>query len=286
MDPSMKVTGAGQRSTRSDSIRRILVFLVLTFVLSAVFWVLIVRAGTLEANGGLYTLGLMWCPGIAALITTLLYQRNLRGLGWRLGPPRYLLVSYVLPLGYATLAYGLTWLTGLGAFTAANVPAGQPVPIFVLINATIVFLTGGLLPALGEEIGWRGLLVPELVRLTPFTKTALISGAIWAVWHLPLLLFADYNAGTLAWYALLCFSIMTIGLSFAFAWLRLKSGSLWTAAIMHASHNTFIQGIFDRLTRDTGITPYVTTEFGFALALLAIGVAYWTWRKRAAVSVQ
>ncbi len=239
--------------TRSNSIKRIVTFLLLTFLLSAIFWFLIIRAGTLDVSGGLFTVGLMWCPGAAALITTLLYQGNLRGLGWSLGRPRYLLLSYALPLGYAALAYGVTWLTGLGAFTTENLPAGLPLLAYALYMATVTFLTGGLLPALGEEIGWRGFLVPELNKLTSFTNTLLISGAIWAVWHMPLLLLTDYNAGTRAWYALLCFSIMVIGTSFVYAWLRLKSGSLWTAAILHASHNVFVQGVFDPRHRHHGL---------------------------------
>lgn len=37
-------------------------FLGLTFALSAVFWWLIIAAGTLNARGGLYVYALMWCP--------------------------------------------------------------------------------------------------------------------------------------------------------------------------------------------------------------------------------
>jgi membrane protease YdiL (CAAX protease family) len=80
---------------------------------------------------------------------------------------------------------------------------------------------------------------------------ALISGVIWSVWHYPILFFADYNASTPAWYGAACFTVMVVGLSFAFAWMRLKSGSLWTAVLLHASHNLFIQRVFDPLTTDT-----------------------------------
>ena len=97
----------------------------------------------------------------------------------------------------------------------------------------------------------RGFLVPELAKATSFTKLSLISGVIWAAWHSPILLFADYNAGTNRWYALACFSVMVVSISFVFAWMRLKSGSLWTGAILHASHNLFVQGVFDQLMRDT-----------------------------------
>jgi len=60
-------------------------------------------------------------------------------------------------------------------------------------------------------------------------------------------------------------------------------GSLWTAAILHASHNIFIQGIFDPLTRDTGFTTYITTEFGVGLAVAAIIIAVIFRRQRASI---
>ena len=264
--------------TRENARRRIYLFLVLTFALSAVFWVLAGRGASVPQE--LITLGLMWCRGIAALVTMLAFRRNVRGLGWQRGPVRYLLLSYALPAVYAGVVYGLTWLLGWGALTTERVPEGQPWPVSALTNATVLFLAGGLLPALGEEIGWRGLLVPQLARLTSFTKTALISGAIWAVWHYPMILFAGYHGDTPRWYALLCFTVMAVAMSFAFAWLRLRSGSLWTAVILHAAHNVFIQTIFDPLTRDTGFTAYITTEFGIGLAVAAVVVAVLCWSRR------
>ena len=93
----------------------IAVFVTLTFLLSSIFYFKIISAGDLEAAGALPILGLMWCPGIAALMTRFAFRRNLRGLGWGLGKPRYLLASYGLPLLYAVVAYGLVWLlSGLG----------------------------------------------------------------------------------------------------------------------------------------------------------------------------
>src|SRR5437762_8878602 len=92
-------------------------FLCLTFGLSAVFWWLIVAAGGLGAHGGLYVFALMWSPGVSALVTRLLFQHNLRGEGWSWGGlagTRWAVLAYLLPLGYATVAYGLVWLTGFG----------------------------------------------------------------------------------------------------------------------------------------------------------------------------
>jgi membrane protease YdiL (CAAX protease family) len=141
-----------------------------------------------------------------------------------------------------------------------------------------------LLSATGEELGWRGFLVPTLAQRMSFTHTALVSGAIWAVWHVPLIIFADYNAGAPTWYSVICFVIMVLGISFPFAWLRLRSGSLWPAAILHATHNLFVQAFFDRVTVDTGPTEWFTSEFGAALALTAVATGWVFWRARDAVA--
>ena len=142
-------------------------------------------------------------------------------------------------------------------------------------------MIGSCSTALGEEIGWRGFLVPELAKTTGFTQTALISGDVWAIWHYPVLIFGDYNAGTPTWYGLTCFTVLVLGISFVFAWMRLKSGSLWTGVFLHASHNLFIQSIFTPLTKDTGKTPYVIDEFGFMLPVVVLFFAFYFWKKRA-----
>ncbi|MGI8510747.1 MAG: CPBP family intramembrane glutamic endopeptidase, partial [Gemmatimonadaceae bacterium] len=113
-----------------------------------------------------------------------------------------------------------------------------------------------------------------------FTRTALLSGIIWSAWHLPLIIFADYNGGTPPAYSIMCFVIMVIGISFPMAWIRLRSGSIWPAALLHASHNLYIQGFFDRVTDDTGITKYLLSEFGAVLALTAVITGYLFWRRR------
>jgi membrane protease YdiL (CAAX protease family) len=264
-------------NTRAHDTRPELVtFLGLTFGLSAIFWWLIIAAGSLGARGGNYVLALMWCPGVSALITRLIFQRNVRGEGWRLGAPRWAILAYLLPVVYATAAYGLVWLTGLGGVDLGRFKT--PVLTFVVVGSL-----QSLLSATGEELGWRGFLVPTLARTMSFGRTALVSGAIWAAWHVPLIVFADYNGGTPTWYSVLCFGVMVVSMGIPFAWLRLRSGSVWPAAILHASHNLFVQAFFDRVTVDTGPTRWLTSEFGAALAL-ALGVTAWLfWRARGAI---
>src|SRR5512133_585195 len=271
--------------------KKILTFLGITLSISAVFYYLIISAGSLEAGGGLYVFLLMWTPGLAGIVTQLIFEHSLKGMGWKPGKVKYLALAYILPVGYCLVVYGTTWLTGLGIFPSAEFvselaksypdlsgPSG--LLLFVAIMATLG-VGSSLISALGEEIGWRGVLVPEMAKLMPFSQVGLFSGLIWACWHMPLILFADYNLpGVPKWYAAFMFVVMVVGISFAFAWLRLKSGSLWTAAILHASHNLYVQAIFTPLTGRTAITPFIIDEFGCGLAIMAIVVAIIFWRRQ------
>jgi membrane protease YdiL (CAAX protease family) len=244
-------------------------FLLLTLGLSTIFYLIVLRAGTLAVGGGMLVAGLMWCPGIAAMATTAWFRRSLRGLGWGIGPWRFWLWGYMSPVVYAGVVYVLVWIVGLGAIEPEAADRLLSPRIWKLIPGTLI----GSVFALGEEIGWRGFLTPRLHARYGFVRSSLLTGAIWAVWHYPLLLGADYNAGTPWWYGLSCFTIMVIGVSFLFAWLRLASGSVWPAMLLHASHNLWIQGVFDSLTADTGPTEWWIGEFGAGLALVAIPVA-------------
>ncbi len=277
--------------------RKVTIFLILTICFSALSYIPILRAGTVGVQGGLFVFTLMWSPGLAAILTQLIANRSLRGMGWRLGPARWLGIAYILPILYALPVYAFTWLTGLGIFPNPSRIARLAkeysttntttlVAIFVLFSLTLD-MVGPLLSALGEEIGWRGLFVPELAKTTSFTKTALISGIVWAAWHMPGIFLADLNdTGIPNLYAAAMFAILIIALSFPFAWLTLKSGSLWPAVLLHAFHNQIVQGILNKLTGQTDVTPYITGEFGIGMALTGLVVAYVFWRKRQDISQQ
>lgn len=253
------------------------IFLALTLVFSSVFWALIIIYGFGSKNAVFYVFGLMWSPGVAAIVTCLIFHKSLRPIGWKWGKTRYQVLSFFLPIVYAAVAYSVVWLVGWGRIN-------KDFSVDMVRFLTIGTLTS-LLFALGEEIGWRGYLVPRLSKGMSFTSVCLVSGLVWSVWHYPLIIFSGYHGGTSVLYSLVCFTVMVTGTSFAYAWLRLISGSVWTGMFFHAMHNHFVQGLFDPLTADTGITPYIIGEFGAALAVAGIVAALVFWRLRHRISL-
>jgi uncharacterized protein len=272
--------------------KQILTFLVFVFAFSSLPYYLVIHSGHLSVGNGVVVSFLMWCPAFAAFATCALLKIDSATLGWNWRPARYEVWAYVIPILYALPVYVVTWMAISRSFDFAKfaVPLGvafgfpnspQATALLLAIPLySVLGVIGSTARALGEEIGWRGFLLPRLVQQTGFTVGCLLSGCIWAVWHYPGLLFADYNAGTQPAFALTCFTLMVIADAYILGWLRLKSGSLWPAAILHASHNLFIQAIFDRMTAPVGKTLYVTTEFGGGLVLTigAFGAYFWTRR--------
>lgn len=279
------------RSSRAQ----VVMYLVFVFLFSSIFYFLMLRGHTIGGGGGLYVTGIMWCPGLAAFVTLWLNKRSFTELGWKWPARKYAAMSWYVPLLYAGIAYLIVWTLGLGGFPNRQFMQGlvarmgvSSSPIFssvlyVLLTGSFG-LIGSLSRALGEEIGWRGFLVPELSKTTSFTGTAIFSGIVWACWHYPGLIWGDYNGGTPSWYGLSCFTVMVVAIAVVFAWIRLKSGSLWTGAILHASHNLYVQAIFTPLTADRGKTAWFIDEFGAVLPVITIAFAIYFWRRRGELS--
>jgi uncharacterized protein len=275
--------------------RAIPVYLLVTWTVSSLFYFLIIKSAGTRAAGGAYTTGLMWCPAVGALLTCKYLRRSVGSLGWKWDQTRYQVLSYLIPLGYSTFIYGIAWLTGIAAlnpiqtgdafsrfFGLGPLPRAFGIGLYFLVVATVGVIQN-CATTLGEEIGWRGFLVPELAKRFSFTATAVLSGVIWALWHVPIIVFAGYNVGT-GWYGLAVVSANMIVLCFVLTWLRLKSGSLWTGVILHASHNHFIQQFFDPMTAYTGRTKYILGEFGVAFTLVVGILAAYFWMRRAEVA--
>ncbi|KLD63430.1 CPBP family intramembrane glutamic endopeptidase [Dyella japonica] len=276
---------------QKTSWQKVATFLLLFVVISAVFNVLILSARELRAGDGLYATGIMWASGLAAMATLKLHGCSLSGLGWKWPAIRYVWLSLLIPLAYAAIAYVLVWTCGLGHFPNREFMQklvgtmglhASPVAstlLYVALEASFG-LVGSMGRALGEEIGWRGFLAPELFKSMNFTGATLFSAAVWALCHYPVLIWGDYNSGTPSWYGLTCFTVLILGCSVIANWMRLKSGSLWTGAILHASHNLFIQAIFTPLTADTGKSAWFIDEFGVVLPVVIGGFAIYFWRRR------
>ena len=222
--------------------RAIPVYLLVTWTVSSLFYFLIIKSAGHQCREAEPTPGLMWCPAIGALLTCKYLSRPIASLGWQWGQTRYQVLSYLIPLGYSTFTYSIAWLTGIAALNPMQ--SGDAFSRFLGLGPlSETFRHRALFPGgrdhrsnpkLRHDSGRRDRLawIPRArVSQTLFFfvhGNRLCFGPIWALWHVPIIVFAGYNAGT-GWYGLAVVSANMIGLCFVLTWLRLKSGSLWTA---------------------------------------------------------
>lgn len=278
--------GDRQRSVSPRISPTLAVFLALVVVASTVLDILLIRAGGLRHAKGL-VLAIMWVPALAAVASLLLTRRSLAAVGWRMGPIRILGAAVILPAVIVTPVYALLWAGGFAALDVRewsvlvreNFGWRLGAAPSVLVIASIGLLVDAIAAA-GEEIGWRGLLLPELGQCLSLPLAALTTGVIWAVWHYPGILFGGYaSASTPIGYSLVSFTIMALGWSLVLGWLRFASGSFWPAALMHGAHNIVIQAVLDPVTRDvSGLTPYLSGEFGMGVACAYAIAGWFAWR--------
>jgi len=146
------------------------------------------------------------------------------------------LINLVVTLVPAILAL----VSGIATVDVLFVSA--PVTGYLLLFGTQLLTSG-----LGEEVGWRGYMLPRLLARNNNEKTLWISGLIWAVWHYPFVIFlflentAGMPVGQLAMmvlFSLAGFTMTIIGQGFIYAWLINNGGSLFWAVVYHALSNT------------------------------------------------
>jgi uncharacterized protein len=202
---------------------------------------------------------MMLTPTVAAVGVTLLLLRPAHpwrslglvpSVGWR----RLLVLGVVALLAPLVLSAVVLLVAGglglarvdwsLGAYATNLSASGTPLPPTVpartvaLVTLAAVPLNGlvAAVPAVGEEIGWRGFLLPRLLPLGT-GPALLLSGVVWGVWHAPLILLG-YNYGRTDALGVLLMTGFCVLVGVGLGALRLRSGCVWPGAVAHGCVNT------------------------------------------------
>jgi len=116
----------------------------------------------------------------------------------------------------------------VGLWADVSLGASMPAAIFAVPALGVM-----LLPAFGEELGWRGFAYPRLADATSPAIAAVVTGFVWGLWHLPTALFPGAELGHFPIYL----AMVTVG-GIWMAWLYESSGRcVMTAILAHAAIN-------------------------------------------------
>jgi len=242
----------------------------------------------------------MFAPAAASVVARLVLREGFADVSFRFGGRRswkMILLALVFPIIIGLVAYGVAWATGLAQFDPqpsaglfaqlAGDVASSPVMVFVTMLLLTTFI--GVFPnaffAAGEEIGWRGYMLTRLID-AGVPRPVLVSGLIWGLWHIPLVLAGVYVAGSSPIVSAVLLMVSVTSSGFVIARMRLETGSIWPAIALHGAWNSTIQGAFDPATTSSGAGATLWVGEAGILTALALVVAavvfsrgHWTIRR-------
>lgn len=117
----------------------------------------------------------------------------------------------------------------------------SPVLIIIIQTLFALVISGPInaIATFGEEFGWRGFLLPQLLPLGK-RKALVISSIIWGIWHWPMILMGHnygQNYWGYPWLGLISTIWFTLSVGVYIGWLSLEGKSIWPAVLAHGSLN-------------------------------------------------
>lgn len=253
-------------------LREAAVFVVVTFAIAAVVYLPLLAAARgwigVSLPAGLSVFGVL-SPGIAVLVLRAndggrdAVRTSLSGLtAWRFGRTWWAVTLALPPLFFVVTD---AVYVGLGGEFSPEpvrrlVEAGPAAAAIILVTMVLAF---------GEEIGWRGYLLPRLQARMGALAASLLLGAIWFAWHVPLFL----QAGTEAWPIPLR-GVFIVGGAVMYTWLfNNTGGSVLAVTLLHAGFNIWgrLLGAHPLVTGDV-VSGYVLSAGNVLLAVLLVVV--------------
>ena len=209
----------------------------------------------------------MFAPMIGALLARYLGPGIIQ---W--GRPSWWILAALVPvvtvLGASLIGVGFDWHTlESGLLRSALLGAGVSV-----LMASV--------PALGEEVGWRGFLWPILRSRHSYLRASLVIGVVWWIYHVPFIF--------LGWYGsiggLPAFTISLAGFTLFVGALTDRSKSVWPSVAAHGAWNALVATSFAVRVEGIEVSAFTGNdgllgEFGWipavAMLILGVGTAWW-----------
>lgn len=245
---------------RKTEIKRVFLYLAFAFgmtwiaffayILSGNVWM---ADGTLSGMDQFVSLGML-LPALAVLLTRWVTKEGfavtgegslLLGISFRDGKWKYFVLAIMLPWIYFELGYALMLLLSPKAFdlsypTVLEMTKQEQTIIFLQPLMMMVSCVLGSFAAFGEEAGWRGYMMPKMIKLWGMKKAVIFGGIIWGVWHWPLTYVGhnfgrDYFGYPFTGFGAMCLMCVFMGMILTFV--TCKSESIWPAVFLHAVNN-------------------------------------------------
>lgn len=283
---------------------KIIKYIFFTFITSWAFQIIGSHDFNLESTAGMISFGqavssCMFMPTLGAFFA----RADIRNMGWK---PNFkkniklILFAWLMPTVFqiagAVFYYG--WFpedfdasgtllrdmypSSFAEFEKSGNSYGFYIVKEIFYSLTSLYTFISIFMGLGEEIGWRGFLFPELKKSFGRIKGVLLGGVIHGVWHFPLILLVGYEYGKdyigAPLLGLFTFCIFTVTTGIISDYLYEKSHSIWLSAIFHGLVNSTVNPYLLRGSENLERSIFGPVSIGLIsvipMALFAAGILY------------
>lgn len=243
--------------------KKTILYLIWAFVIAWILQVIASVAANEMGQTGLIVFQLvLMVVMFAPFAAVLLAKYPLKGMGWIpkfKGNIGWMILAWLGPLLFAVLGAivyfvifpdrfdltGAYFATALGEEGLAQIEAQgltlQQLLLIQIVSAPLYAPFVNMFAALGEEVGWRGMLYPQLKSFFGKTKGRILGGAIWGVWHWPVMLIAGYEYGKeypgAPFLGLITFCVFCIVAGTLLDVLYEKTECIWVPSLAHGAIN-------------------------------------------------
>jgi uncharacterized protein len=204
------------------------------------------------------------------------FKDGFNTVGWSWGKP----VHYLYVLLFALFIWFVPLMIEL------TIGLHQPAGKIITTNIVLMFglrFAATLLPAFGEEFGWRGYMLPRLAEKFGVKKGLLIHAFIWWFWHLPVIIGMGLNNNDVSGNQFINVAVVTVisiipsmlhAVIFAFIWSKTKS--LAVVTVYHAAFDE----VRDTLENSVGFGALVN-NWQMIVIIITGGLLLWKadWNK-------
>ncbi len=251
---------------------KIIIFTLASLILPVLYWLLILLINEgyipIDPKSGLLGFIRGYTPTIAAILTIYITSKS-SGLKeywnhiWRFRAP---LRSYLIVV-LAPFLLNLVVFAVSAIFNYENLEFESLNPLrFLAIYIIFIFLDGPL----GEELGWRGYFLPELLRQYNPLTSSLVIGVVWFLWHVPLYA-ADGKELSVLFLSQYLIAIAGHAIFFTYVYLKISDKTIF-AVLLHTSINYFIF-FRNSLVPSIADTPIDNTVYMAIVVMVAFTLA-------------
>jgi uncharacterized protein len=238
--------------------KRLIIFVTLTIVIAWIVFLLIPICGLHYGTGVSVAIvaSAMFAPALSSVLTRLITKEGFGNMYLRpyfKGHAKDYLLVYFGPTVMLLLSGALYFLIFPGSFDpeltalkgslASSGEHGLTASNLLIVQVLIFVVFGpivNIIPTMGEELGWRGYLLPKLRMFLSDRAALIITGAIWGIWHLPIIVMG-HNYGTgywgYPWLGILAMIVFCVMLGTIEGYISIKLQSAIPAAMIHSTVN-------------------------------------------------